>query len=296
MDLSKIVSDIKAKREFQPVDDEFVEDLLNKELNHNKKIREAIKTKEYKHLARSSAYKQLIKTIRAKLRQVYGVFIDTKPWSKKNEILDELKEILKMHKPASPQSLRLHEQILKTHLSSKERLDNYEQIYKEIFRITGKPQSLIDLGCGFNPFSYPFMHLSKLNYFASDLNKKDCEFIQTYFNAVYAKNREFKGIARAIDLTKVKKDPSLIADLPKSDLTLILKVLDSIERTGRKLSELILDNVPSKFIVVSFPTKTISGKYMTRPERAWLERMCDRRDWKFDKFDIKNEIFYIIQK
>ena len=49
--------------------------------------------------------------------------------------------------------------------STKERIDYYPKIYSEIFRIAGKPGIIADLGCGVNPFSFPYMNLKKLNLF-----------------------------------------------------------------------------------------------------------------------------------
>jgi len=54
-------------------------------------------------------------------------------------------------------------------------------IYKNIFKITGIPKSIVDLGSGLNPFSCPYMSMDNLSYYAYDIDKKDIGFLNIYF-------------------------------------------------------------------------------------------------------------------
>ena len=85
------------------------------------------------------------------------------------------------------------------------------------------------------------------------------------------------------------------SNLPKADLCLLLKVLDIMGK-NRKVSEEILKKVPCPKILVSFSTKKLSGKSMTRPRRIWFERTLEHLGFPFKKFEIPNEIFYLIDK
>jgi len=178
--------------------------------------------------------------------------------------------------------------ILKTHASTKERIDIYPELYKEIFAITKKPKSILDLGCGMNPFSFPFMDLKKVKYVASDISDNDLRLIEKYF-----KNHNISCQKVIIDLRQVKHDENLLNI--KADICFMFKLLDSIETSGHKLAETIITNLNCKWIVASFAKTGIKGTPMRHTYRGWIERMLDRLNMKFWKLEFSNEIFYVIK-
>src|SRR3989338_2347218 len=95
-------------------------------------------------------YKKLVKEVRNELNRVYGVF-------QLGTNLD-----------------------LKSHKSTKERIEIYPTLYKRIFNLTGKPKSILDLGCGLNPLSYIYLG-NHLKYIASECNRKDCLLLEEWF-------------------------------------------------------------------------------------------------------------------
>ena len=60
-----------------------------------------------------------------------------------------------------------------------ERISIYKDLYKQIFKITKKPKSILDLGCGLNPLSYPLMNLKNVTYNACDIAINDLNLIKT---------------------------------------------------------------------------------------------------------------------
>ena len=274
--IKKIIIDIKKKKELAAVEDEFVKDLLIQYLSQKSKLIDFLIEHELKTLPRSSKYKQLIKDIRATLRKVYGVF---------QKQIKEREEYLKEKEYVS---------ILKSHLSTKERLPIYKELYEKLWEIIGKPKSIIDLAAGMNPFSFEFMNLDKVKYFASELSKEDVKFIQKYFDS----EKRISGKTRVINLLKIKKNPQLLKKLPNSDVCFLFKVLDSIELTRKeKIGEIIIENVPVRWVIVSFPTRTISQKKMEKGLRRWkIENMCKRLDFEFKRLNLLGEVFYIIKK
>ena len=102
------------------------------------------------------------------------MFKDTK-FSKRDKLLEELKGLKD----------RLgHDRILVLHRSTRERMDFYPILYDRIFAIIGKPKSILDLGCGMNPLSLPYMELRGVKYLAAELTKEDTDFLQRYFDKV----------------------------------------------------------------------------------------------------------------
>lgn len=232
-------------------------------------IREEIKKylKSHPDYARYKERK-IIKDIKAELYKITGRF-QIKKKKKQQEFLEK----------------RDYESILKTNLSTKERLKDYTKIYSLIFRL--KPKIILDLGAGINPCSYPLMK-TKAKYLAYDINKGDVDFVNEFF-------KEFKinGKAEVLNLSKIEN----IKILPSADICLMFKVIDPLERgKGHKLSEEIIKNLRCKKIVISFATKTISGKPMAYPHRGWIERMLDRNKYQYEKINTSSEVYYIIEK
>ena len=291
--LSKIISDIKDKPQFKNIEESFVKDLLKKELEKDSKLIDFIVKHNIKNLDRSEKYKNLIKRVRSILHKSYGVFL-TYDSKKLNEFMLKLKEAIDI----SDNPMKIveeHEKVLSTHRSTKERLKIYPKLYWAIWSITGKPRKIIDLSAGLNPLSFPWMGLNNVDYLATELNKSDCDVLNSYFG--YTKKFGLFGLAIQLDLQQVLRKPEILTDLPKSDICFLFKVLDSIELTkSHKISEIIISTVPTRWVVISFPVKTIGNKPMSSTRHVWVEKMCERLDYKFKRIILKTESFYIIEK
>jgi len=273
--IAKLVADVKVKPELNSLDDKFVKEHLIKVME-----RESRKTNQlaenFTHKSRQ--YREIVKLVRGDLRRVYGLFRDKKPLND-----DLFNDFCK-----SPQDIRKARRVLESHSSTKERLNFYDKLYGKIFSITGKPKSLLDLGCGINPFSFPYMKLKNLTYNAYDISNKEIADIKKYFF-----NLKIDGTAEVFDILKFSK----LSKLPQSDVALMFKMTDVVDRNkGHKGTEEVLLHTPANFIVVSFPTLTMSGKPMNVPRRKWIELLCNRLEFEFTVLEFSNEIFYVVNK
>ena len=79
----------------------------------------------------------------------------------------------------------------------------YREMYDSIFKVTGKPKRILDMSSGLNPLSHIWMEVEELRYLASELSKKDVQFIQDYFNMI-RKYSKVNGKAFDLDLLKLK--------------------------------------------------------------------------------------------
>ena len=175
---------------------------------------------------------------------------------------------------------------METHSSTKERLPFYDQLYKKIFKITGEPKTILDLGAGINPLSFSYMNLRKVNYYAYDLSKEEVKILNQFF-----KDKKVNGKAGILDLLNINK----VKKLPKAEVAFLFKMTDVLDKgKGHKKSEEVIKAIPAKFIVVSFPTLTMSGKKMNHPRRKWIELMCKRLGYKFKVLEFSNEMFYVM--
>lgn len=216
---------------------------------------------ELKNLKKSEI-KIITKEIRAQLRLYVGRFQKGK---KKRKILLEQNKI---------------NELLETHTSTSERISFYPKLKKEIQSLN--VNSILDLACGLNPLA---LANPKIKYFASDIKKEELELIKIYF-----KKNKIQGKVFTYNLRRP------IGELPKTDLCLIFKVLDIIETKNHKIANTIIKKLKCKYILISFSTKTISGKPMSHPRRLWLEKLLKNQNLSFKTFSSENEIFYLVNK
>ena len=231
-------------------------------------------------LPKHKSEKNLIKAVKNRLHQVYGAFLSRKDAEKISKLLSILESGEGDIRDVAKEILRLHQ-------STRERLDIYEELYREIFDVTGRPGSLMDLACGLNPFSIPYMDIDRpVDYYAYDIDSMVVENV----------NR-FLGILGYPRLARVKD--VLFEEIEEhSDLCLIFKFLPIGERIKKGSSMRLLKSINSRFIVVSFPLKSISGR-----EKGMLENYSRifeplmKESCKIKrKFVLGNEIFYILTR
>jgi 16S rRNA (guanine(1405)-N(7))-methyltransferase len=273
-----LAKEVVAKKELSNLNEEFVVEKINEYLEKHRELSEKLEQKQYKQFKRSKEHEITIKKIRAGLREIYGVFI-LENYTKRHELLEELR------KNPSLKNLEAHNRILELHQSSKERLPYYGFVYKKIFEITGIPKRIVDLACGLNPISYPYLGC-KPEYLGCDLAEKDLEFIKEYFAIM-----GIKGSVKKVDLTKNNAGKIVKG----TDIVFLFKTLDSLESIKWNISQELLKRLKAKFVVVSFATKSLGGKKAIRKERrAWFERLVKEQKYAFESFEIPGEVFYVL--
>ncbi len=277
--IALLTADIKKKRELQHINDGFVKEQLLAYLRQEHKL---FRLLQENCNPKSKSYSIVIKQVRARLRKAYGLFRDNP--AKRRELMEKL-----LAAPAAAQK-KLVDEILSTHASAKERLPVYNTLYKKIFAVTGKPRVILDLGCGINPFSFPYMGLKKCAYLAYDINEEEINILNQYFSLLRRKIPYFEGRAAAADIQQMPK-------IPPADICFLFKMTDVLDKNkGHKATEEMLKRIPARHIVVSFATKTMSGKKMTAPRRNWMEWLCKRLGYEFTILEFENELFYVVKK
>ncbi len=243
------------------------------------------------------------KAIRAALEQ----FFVTQPRSKQQQtqLLKQTKKYL--HDTYSVYNIRAvntresllrkkdYEGLLHSHSSTRERQLYYKEIYDTIFKKSGTPKTILDIGCGMNPFSIIHTPLQKITYYCFDLAEKDIRLLNTFFASTSTKKNIRSKATQTIHF-----DQTFLNNIKtiKTDLCFLFKMTDMFDygTKNHKQTEKILTAINSKTIVVSFPTRTISNKAMNNPRRQWFERLLKRLHYTYDYFTIPNECFYIITK
>ena len=231
-----------------------------------------------------------LKVIRKELHRLYSSY-QTKGKKKRDQLLKDLDISIKQHARES-EVLEVIKTLLTITLSTIERLPHYEKLYQDIFKITGKPESIIDLGAGLNPLSIPYMKLKNLTYYSYDIDTEDITFLNKFYKTLNIKGKA--EILDARDLIKLK-------DLPKTDIIFMFKLYDLIvpkAKKQKKLGEEIINLLmtKTKYLVASFATKTLTRKSMKLPRRIGFEMMLDRNQLKYELIETDNEIYYVVSK
>src|SRR3989344_1900332 len=158
--------------------------------------------KDIKLIIKNRKFREKVKEIRKELYKIHGVF-QAKRQGKKNILITKLEGASNLN-----EIKEISKEILKLHSSTRERLNEHKQIYSSIFKITGKPEKIIDLGCGLNPIFLILLGF-KGTYLGYDISRIDVDFLNDYFKI--AKKFGINGRA----FTKDIKD---FYDYPKSDV------------------------------------------------------------------------------
>lgn len=284
----KIIKEIKLKSQLKYLKDEYIENKITKYFLTNgdkrKKLEKIFEDKKEK-IIKNKKFKEIIKIIREEIGIVYGSYL-TSDFSKKEKILNEIK---------NKDEVKI---LLKLHKSTRERTQYFSYIYEKIFlwyekKNSNKPKIILDLACGLNPCSI-FEMEKELGYipkyFASDLNPNDMNFLNKFF-----KKFNINGKAKSYDIVNLK----ILNDkeFQESDLVFLFKALDSFEQIKKNISKELILGLKSKYIVVSFPTKSlVSKKEFKIEKRNWFFKFLDKEEFSYEIFEVENEIFILIEK
>ncbi|MFP4117422.1 MAG: hypothetical protein ACLFTR_00710 [Candidatus Woesearchaeota archaeon] len=273
--LDGFLASIKDKKEFSGIDNKLIVHQIEKELSSDSALLDKIIA------GKKTPKKELVKRVRAELHRINGSF---------NVDFEHRKKL--MHDYLGTKDRGHIISLLETHSSTKERLPIYENLYANLFDITGVPASILDLGCGLNPLSSIFMEHDGLDYLACDISEDILELLDMFFDV----QEKTEGETRKLNLFESSKR-YIFKDIEQFDICFLFKVLDVIEQSkSHKISEDIIASVPADWVIVSFSKKTVSGKKMNHPYRGWLDKMLHRLMYMSKIIEYEDEIFYIIKK
>jgi hypothetical protein len=273
--IDNIITKVRTKK-YATVDEQVVREKINEFLKKEPKLAKKLSS----FAEKSSEVERIIKYVKQELHRSYGAF--QKEHTKRAALLEKLRSV-----KTEKEFLDIHKQLLLTHSSTKERIALYDHLYDELFKKTGVRNIVLDLGCGLNPASLPWMNIQK-RYIASEFNRSDTEFIQHYFSLV--KNK-FPNVELQTEVIDLKRDLEKLKKIP-ADVVFAWKVFDILTT---KEVEAVVKSCNATYLIASFSTKTLGEKRMTKPRRTWFEMMLNRIDVEWDTKEYDNEIFYIIR-
>ena len=182
----------------------------------------------------------------------------------------------------------LSEAILSLHTSTDERNGYLKEIYTHfIGKYITHSTSVIDIGCGFNPFALPFYSNLPCEYCALDINTETIDLINTYFSFFHNEKYSAKILDAVID---TPSEPS--------NMIFLFKILPLLEQQKKGRSIQLLQSLSFDKAVVSFPIKSMSGKNkgMEQFYSTFFEKLIENLYTIIEKKVIGNELFYVITR
>ena len=182
--------------------------------------------------------KDVLKSVKTKLHIITDSYFSAEEIKTAYKILNEDCEIKERC-----------QKLLECHTSSKERLGHITQLYEDIFcAINEKVEKVCDIACGLNPLFFLTCDDYNFKIEASDIHDFCIDIIKTCYQQA---NKNI--VANCKDI---------LCEVPNGeyDLTIMFKLVPLLEQQKKGKFAEIIEKINSKYFVVSFPTKTLTGK------------------------------------
>ncbi|MEW6747675.1 MAG: hypothetical protein AB1486_33515 [Planctomycetota bacterium] len=215
---------------------------------------------------RAVSDKDAYERAKRKLHQACGAFLTRRDLGRAGETLASLRHDME------PEELReTCTDLLRCHVSTRARIPMLETLYTQLFAVTGMPASVLDIGCGLHPAALPWMGLSKETcYLAIDADRALAALVGELFRRL-----RVPGKARAQDV---------IVEPPRerADLVFLLELLPALEQQEKGAGFRLLEQLDFSSAIVSFPTRTLSGraKNLSEHHARLLMSLAERCHWK----------------
>jgi 16S rRNA (guanine(1405)-N(7))-methyltransferase len=269
-DLDEIVSAVSRSKKYGSVCEDTIRRIAERELE------------SHGHL------KTAAKAAKRRLHQVYGAFESGVDYA---AAYRQLEAAYKTGLDAEIKAACRH--ILGWHSSTRERLPILDRFYPAVFELTGQPSSILDLGCGLDPLTIPWMGLSPTGtadeppgtrYIAVDIDADRVRFLNRYLALA-----GFEPLARCQDVLVQPPDDEV-------DVALLLKMSPTLERQGQGATLRLVERLNAPFVVVSYAVKTLGGRekgmveHYQRQFSAWIEG----RQWSVDRLVFETELVFVV--
>ncbi len=219
-----------------------------------------------------------VKKSRAILRKYFGVFLTNK--------------ILK------PKDLSNWGDILKNHKSTCKR--DYEKLYSKIFKEKNYFKSVIDLGCGVNGFSLFELNKSSgvLEYSGVEASGQVVNLVNSFFDDYC---EDYKAQVSQADLFDCEFIKKIIKESKKPLAVFVFQIVDALEFFNRDFSKKFIIEIlkildKEDILVLSFSTRSLSGKKKFYTQRKWLLDFLKKKTEIINNFDMFDERFIIVKK
>lgn len=183
------------------------------------------------------------------------------------------------------------ESVLKKHISSSER--DYPSLYSRL--LDGTEKTILDFGAGVNGFSINYIRkFSEAKYIAIEATGQLVNQMNDFFEEnkldAWAIKEDLLNLERIMEIVKREKSPRAI---------FLFNVIDALETFEWNYSKKLLLEIKNEMqtrdkIIISFPTKSLSGKTRFFAKRDWLLDFLKENFTLKDDFEMNGERFLVV--
>ena len=234
--------------------------------------------------------KEAIKAAKNKLHQIGGAYQGDMRYAKWLPSLTATS-------PDHPTDLPILQRILTQHASTRERLPLLDTFYPRIFAQLPTPiHSVLDVACGLNPLTLPWMPLPKdVRYLACDIYADMMDFLNRCF-AQFGYSIARAEVCDVVSDLARSPQPSTLGLSTPVDLALVLKTIPCLEQIDKSIGTTLLDTLQAHYIVVSFPAQSLGGrnKNMATHYAAHFDTLVAGRPWHVQRLDFATELVFVV--
>jgi 16S rRNA (guanine(1405)-N(7))-methyltransferase len=261
---------------------EWVTDVLN-----SKKYRKAglnpatvadlIRQEALKHPSKKTA----LKAVKRKLHNIVAPYLGEPDYADLSERLALIQET-----SLDSQPLRSYCQfVLAQHASTTERIPMMADFYAQLFEVTGKPNTILDLACGLHPLAFPWMGLSStVHYHAYDIIQPRVDLINLFFSKI--------GLPPLAENRDVLVSPPTI----QADLGLFFKEAHRFEKRQPGCNRTFWESLKVDTLAVSLPTQNLSGTHSLLEVHRNLVQANLPENRHVRELSFANEMIFIIER
>jgi 16S rRNA (guanine(1405)-N(7))-methyltransferase len=281
----RIDQEVKSICSRYKIEQECAEMYINEIIKRHPKLIQKIQEHGSSHISRLKAYKCFIKdvkkTIYYHLRQYH------QHSANQSNLKDRLADI-----DENPEKRNtIIKDLLASHISSKERQPFYDEFYKQLFNLIDTPKTIVDIGCGLHPLSYPFNKNKSLKtYLAIDKDESAIERLQLF--APHVLPTRLKCVC--MDIKDIVWS-DFLEQGAQFDLAMMLKFIPVLNRQN-KSSMTQLHKIPSKRIFVTGNVESMTRhENILRKEKKMLRHYIEMTGREvIASFRIDNEFGMLI--
>jgi len=236
-----------------------------------------------RELAVRGPFKEAVKATKRKLHQVTAAYVQEP--AQYRRWLERLRAAHAEGEEAFQTACR---EVMATHASSRERLPILERFYREPLASLAPISRVLDIACGLGPLGIPWMPLApQAQYVAYDVDTALMAFLHEFLTLA-----GLEGRACAADVLQG------LSEEGPFDVAYVLKALPCLEHIAPGCGERLLEELPARAILVSFPVASLGGRAKGMPAHyeAYLKGLIASKPWRIERFLFETELAFLIEK
>ncbi len=177
------------------------------------------------------------------------------------------------------------------HVSTRERAHHLADFHVRILLEIGEPRSILDIGCGYHPLTFPFPE-SLLRYVALEKDAETCETIEVFAPAALPT----KLVTVCGSFTETDFPALLPQGELRFDVAFLFKLVPVIARSDPNALQALADLPVDTFVLTASMEAMTRTQDVSRREDRVLRTFIEQTGrTQVDRFEIGNELGYFVR-